>query len=55
MDEPGLEEALLAGDQEMVHDAVTEVGGEDFAGLGTVGDETDRAPWTIGVCPQLLL
>lgn len=39
----------------MVHDTVAEIGGEDLAGLGTVGDETDRAPRLIGVCPQLLL
>jgi len=34
MDEQGLEETLLVRHQEMVHDAVAEIGGEDFAGLG---------------------
>ena len=41
VDEQGLEDALLVRHQEMVHDTVAEVGGEDFAGFGAIGDEAD--------------
>lgn len=45
MNEQGLEDMLLVRHQEMVHDAVTKIGSEDFAGFGAVGKETDRTPW----------
>jgi hypothetical protein len=39
----------------MVHDAITEIGGENLARLRAVGDETDRTPWCVGLTAQLFL
>jgi hypothetical protein len=47
--------SLLIGDQEVVHDAIAEVGGEDLARLGACGDEADGRSGPVGVGAQLLL
>jgi hypothetical protein len=44
--------AFQFADQDMMHDAVAEVGGEDFPQLGTVDDKTDRTSGRVGVIDQ---
>ena len=49
MDEAGLENPFLVRGQQMVDNAVAEIGREHLARLGTAGDEADRAPRPVGV------
>jgi predicted RNase H-like HicB family nuclease len=55
VDEDALEERLLVRDEEVVDDAVAEIGGEDLARLRARGDEADGRPRAVGVGAQLLL
>ena len=49
MDQSRLVGLLQGGDQQVMDDAVPEVGGKDLARLGAVGDEADGVARTIGV------
>jgi hypothetical protein len=55
VDEQGLQEAFLVRHQEMMHHAVAKIGGKDFAGFGTIGDEADGPSRSVGVRAQCLL